>query len=196
MRTLLAFVIALSSLAQAAQVTLRQGETGRIGAKVVQVMRVQDRRCGPNEDCMADVIAQVRIQEGKTTSTVLVSLPPPQPQKWSGVGVAALQGDAVTFTSQPPGTSAPSQRLTLKRGQTGRLGTRQVTLQGWETAHCHPTVLCIQPVRHTVYVRVKRGSKSSWLSLEYPPPPAWPGLTLVKVTQGEHPALTFTDQRP
>jgi hypothetical protein len=185
-----------SSLAQATQVSLRQGESGPLGSRTLHVLRVDDQRCGPTENCLADVLAQVRVQNGAKSSTVVVSLFPRAPQPWTGMGVSHLTRDAVTLTTQPPGSSKPAEQVTLQRGQTGRLGGRRVTVQGWETVRCLPQVLCVRPEWSYVYVDVESGPTRTGLALEYPRVPVWPGLALIRATAEQNPTLTFTDTRP
>ncbi len=196
MRSLLCVAVLMSSLAQAAQVTLREGESGQLGGKTLHVLHVEDHRCGPTENCLTDVLAQVEVDDGTKTSTVVVSLVPRPPQPWSGIGVVRLTGDQVTFTNQPQGNSDSAQHVTLRRGATGWLGGRQLTVQGWETVRCLPQVLCVRPEWSYVYVRVTWGSASSWISLEYPRVPEWPGISLTDATAEKNPGLTFTDTQP
>ncbi|MBB5233365.1 hypothetical protein [Deinococcus budaensis] len=197
MRRLVSLLLLLSPLAQAAQVTLRQGETGRLGARQITVLGVQDRRCGPTEDCLADVVARVRVQQGAQTSLLTLRFPPDRLPRWSGVGVAGMTGGVssrVTLTDQPSGSHQNAQRVTLGRGESGQLGPRQVKLLGVETRRCREGVFCTRPVLTSVYVQVRWGKNASWLALAYPPPPAWPGVSLIGATAGPRPALTLSDQ--
>ena len=196
MRLLLPLLLAFTTFSGAAQVTLRQGETGRLGSKTIEVLRVQDRRCGPTENCVADVAAQVRVKDGQKSSTIVVSWPPPREPRWSGVRVVGISPETVTLTDQPPGSQIKGHTVTLRRGESGPLGARRVTLQGWETASCKAPTLCVRPNWTSIYVRVIWGNQKSWLSLDYPPLPAWPGLSLIGATGEKNPALTFTDVRP
>lgn len=194
---LLALLLLLAPLAQAAQVTLRQGETGRLGLRQIKVLRVQDRRCGPAADCLADVTALVRVRHGARTSLLTLRWPEDRLPRWSGVGVAALTGGRtprVTLTDRPSGSPEEARRVTLRRGESGQLGPRRVTFLGLATRRCPAGTLCIRPVVSSVFVQVRWGKESSWLTLEYPAPPAWPGVSLIAATAGPRPALTFSDQ--
>ncbi|MFC4454114.1 hypothetical protein [Deinococcus sonorensis] len=195
MRFLLLAAFLLTTLVRAAQVTLREGETGRLGGLVMTVLRVEDHRCGPTENCISDVVAEVRLQDGSTTRMAVVSLDPLPPQPWSGLGVVRMTPDHVTLTDQPEGRPA-GQQDTLKRGETRNVGRQQVTVQGWESVHCAETVLCVRPTWSYVYLKVSRGSRISSLTLEYPRVMPWPGVTLTGATLGPRPQLTFSDQRP
>jgi len=196
MRRLLFVALFALSFAQAGQVTLREGESGQLGSRTIRVLRVDDLRCGPTENCVADVLAQVQVQDGSKISKVILSLYPRPPQTWPGIGVIKLTRDIVTFTTRPPGSSGSAQQVTLRRGETGRLGPRQITVQGWETMRCPPQALCVRPEWTYVYVRVVWGIKRTWLALEYPRVLAWPGLSLIDATTEDNPKLTFTDARP
>lgn len=194
---LLALLLLLAPLAQAAQVTLRQGETGRLGPRQIKVLRVQDRRCGPAENCLADVTALVRVRHGAQVSRLILRWPEDRLPRWSGVGVAALTGGRsprVTLTDRPPGSAEEARRVTLRPGESGQLGPRQVKVTRLATRRCLAGTLCIRPVVSTVSVQVRWGREASWLALEYPAPPAWPGVSLIAATAGPRPALTFSDQ--
>ncbi|AAF10461.1 hypothetical protein [Deinococcus radiodurans] len=196
MRKTLALLLCLGSFAGAAQVTLREGETGRLGARHLTVLEVQDRRCGPTADCLADVVARVQVKQNGRASVLTLSWPPERVPRWSGVGVVAVSGGSaltVKLTNRPPGNRAPGQTLTLRRGETGQLGPRQVKLLGLETRVCSPQVLCVRSRVTTVYLDVRQGGQKSWLALEYPAPVAHSGVRLVKATDEARPALTFSD---
>jgi len=197
MRRLVPLLLLLAPLAQAAQVTLRQGETGRLGTRQIEVLRVEDRRCGPTENCPADVTALVRVRQGARVSRLILRWPGDRLPRWSGVGVAALTGGAsprVTLTDRPPGSTEEARRVTLRPGESGQLGPRQVKVIGLATRRCPAGTLCTRPVVRSVFVQVRWGKESSWLTLEYPAPPAWPGVSLIAATAGPRPALTFSDQ--
>lgn len=196
MRNMLALLLGCASLAGAAQVTLHAGETGRLGARQLTVMEVQDRRCGSVENCPADVVARVQVRQNGRTSALTLSFPPERVPHWSGVGVVAVSGGTsptVRLTNQPPGSPAQGKTLTLRRGETGSLGPRQVKLLGTETRACPPQVLCVRPRVTHIYLEVRQGGQKSWLALDYPPPAAPTGLRLVNVTPSPRPALTFSD---
>lgn len=197
MRLFLPVLLLLGSLAGAAQVTLREGEAGQLGTRRIEVLRVEDRRCGPTEDCPAYVAARVRIRQGTRTSLLTLQTPEERLPNWSGVGVAAVTpgtSPRVTLTDQPPGSGQQARTVTLRRGESAQLGPRRVKLLGLETRRCSPTLLCVRPAVTSVYVEVRWGKKTSWLALEYPGAPAWPGLRLVGASAGPRPALTFSDQ--
>ncbi|GGI73223.1 hypothetical protein [Deinococcus wulumuqiensis] len=186
-------LLLLGSLASAAQVTLREGQTGTLGSRQLQVLEVQDRRCGPTENCPADVMARVRVRQGNRTTLLTLSFPPERVPRWSGVGVVGVSSGRVMLTDQPPGSGRAGHRLTLKRGESGRLGPREITLLGTETRTCPPTLLCVRPKVTQVYLNVRWGKQKSWLALESPPPASPKGIRLTQATAGPRPALTFSD---
>ena len=192
MRKIFALLLCCGSLAGAAQVTLHEGETGRLGVRQLTVLEVQDRRCGPTANCPADVVARIRVKQGGQTSLTL-SFPPERVPRWSGVGVAKVSGETVTLSSQPPGSKAAGKTLTLRRGETGWLGPRRVKLLGTETRVCSPQTLCVRPRVTSVFLDVRQGQQKSWLALEYPAPTVPTGVRLVKATEEARPALTFSD---
>ena len=197
MRPLLPVLLLLASPAGAAQVTLREGEAGQLGARRIEVLRVQDWRCGPGADCPAYVAAQVRVHQEAQTSLLILRTPEERLPRWSGVGVAGITAGAspeVTLTDQPPGSQKSARQVTLQRGESGQLGPRQVKLLGLETRRCTPAMLCVRPVVTEVYVQVRWGKQTSWLALEHPGPPDWPGIRLLGASAGPRPALTFSDQ--
>lgn len=175
-------LLLLGSVAQATQVTLREGEAGRLGTRRIQVLEVQDRRCGPLKDCLADVTARVRVRQEARILLLTLRLPQSRLPRWSGVGVVRVSegtSPRVTLTDQPPGSQ---QRA------------RQVRLLGLETWRCPRATLCPRPVVISVYLQVRWGKGESWLRLEYPAPSSPPGVNLIGATAGPRPALTFSDR--
>ena len=196
MRKIFALLLCCGSLAGAAQVTLHEGETGRLGVRQLTVLEVQDRRCGPTANCPADVVARIRVKQGGQTSVLTLSFPPERVPRWSGVGVVAVSGGTVPtvkLTNWPPGSRGSGKTLTLRRGETGWLGSRQVKLLGTETRVCPPQTLCVRPRVTSVFLDVRQGQQKSWLALEYPAPTVPTGVRLVKATEEARPALTFSD---
>ena len=69
--------LAALSLASAAPLTVRLGQTVRVGGAKVTVLRVTDGRCPPRAYCLlaGQVTASVMVTKGSATRTLKLTLP-------------------------------------------------------------------------------------------------------------------------
>ncbi|WP_412026758.1 hypothetical protein [Deinococcus yunweiensis] len=88
-RLLPLLLLACSSLASAATVTLSPGQTGRLGDQTVTLLRVQDSRCPINARCIraGELTATVLVGQGRRLRLLTLQLPETTTSPWAGVGL-------------------------------------------------------------------------------------------------------------
>lgn len=84
--------------------TLERGQTGGLGRKTITLLTVQDSRCRPGAKCVwaGELVAQVRVMEGRSVSTLFLRLPEPKNAVWPGLRILRASFDRsprVTLTN-------------------------------------------------------------------------------------------------
>ncbi|GAA5501463.1 hypothetical protein Dxin01_01195 [Deinococcus xinjiangensis] len=85
--------------------TLERGQTGGLGSQSITLVNVQDSRCRPNVQCVwaGELVAQVRVTEGRSARTLFLRLPEARNTPWQGLRILRATFDPspkVTFTNQ------------------------------------------------------------------------------------------------
>ncbi|GHF39105.1 hypothetical protein HNQ07_001785 [Deinococcus metalli] len=88
-RLLSLLLLAGTSLAGAASVTLTPGQTGHLGTRTVTLLRVQDSRCPINARCVraGELKATLLVGEGRRVRLVRVQFPAVG-GAWPGLGIS------------------------------------------------------------------------------------------------------------
>lgn len=95
------------TMLRADQLTLLEGQTGKLGFQTITLLKVLDSRCPPDVQCVwaGDVLAQVRVVQGRNTSELSLRFPHDTASEWKGLRIINVTQTAplkVTFTSKQP----------------------------------------------------------------------------------------------
>lgn len=101
-------------------------------------------------------------------------------------------------------TSASAAALTLQAGQTGQLGSKQITLLSLKDSRCPINAICIQMGDLTASVLISEKNTLRFAKLKYPEAKniTWTGLRISEATSRLDGAkdrvikVTFSDERP
>lgn len=105
MKRMLPLLLAASSCASAASVTLHAGQTGQLGDQKITVLSVRDSRCQPGTQCIraGEIVAKVLVS-GRKLRFLTLQFPEAKNAVWAGVRLSEA-----TFERQPKLTFTDEQ---------------------------------------------------------------------------------------
>lgn len=100
-------LLASCTMMPSGRVTLMEGQRGKVGLQTVTLLKVLDNRCPPGVQCVwaGDVVAEVQVVKGRSTSNLTLRFPHDKDSEWQGLRIENVSLTAplkVTFTDAKP----------------------------------------------------------------------------------------------